>query len=495
MSIRASRVPRRWLLWIGLGFVLRLAFIWFPRSIDDDTWDYLDIGRNLLRHGVYSVGSGNTLSPTLFRLPGYPIFLGVCNQLFGQLPHSGWLVVVYLLQTLADIGGGLLLAIFAYRTISPRAGEIALALAMLCPFTAAEAGIALTECLSIFAISLGFYAAGRILVAERTGSGDMPVPIDTRAAIWAGCAAALAMLLRPDGVLLFVTLAGGLFFYIIRSRAAQSISFALRRSFTLISIYCAVALAPIAAWTVRNWVTLRVVQPLAPRYLNDPGDRVNTGIYRWMRTWTVEYVSTATVFWQVGTGPIDPPALPARAFDSPAQQAETLALIDEYNRTNSVSARLDDHFAALASARIHAHPCRYYVWLPLLRTADMMLRPRTEEFNLDVFWWRLGDHPGQNIAAILLGLVNFLYIAAAAWAFLRSRMPWPWMLGGYIVLRCLLLGTMENPEPRYSLECFPIFIVAAAAAIASIRFSPLTNEVTAEAMTRRLALVRQSSSD
>jgi hypothetical protein len=40
------------------------------------------------------------------------------------------------------------------------------------------------------------------------------------------------------------------------------------------------------------------------------------------------------------------------------------------------------------------------------------------------------------------------------------------MLGGYLLLRCLLLATMENPEPRYTLECFPILIVAAAAAIA-----------------------------
>jgi len=33
------------------------------------------------------------------------------------------------------------------------------------------------------------------------------------------------------------------------------------------------------------------------------------------------------------------------------------------------------------------------------------------------------------------------------------------------VLRCLLLATMENPEPRYTLEFFPVLIVAAAAAL------------------------------
>jgi hypothetical protein len=43
------------------------------------------------------------------------------------------------------------------------------------------------------------------------------------------------------------------------------------------------------------------------------------------------------------------------------------------------------------------------------------------------------------------------------------------MLGGYLLLRCLLLATMDHPEPRYTLECFPIFIVAAAAALGGRR--------------------------
>ncbi len=463
-----------------MGLVLRLAFIWFPRTIDDDTWDYLELGRNLLHHGVYGLGAGDDLSPSLFRLPGYPIVLAIFHQLFGGVPHGGWLVALYLFQSAVDIGGGLLLAAFLYRFISPRAAEIALALAMLCPFTAAEAGIAMTECLSIFAVSLGIYAAGRILAAETAGSRD------TRGLILAGGAAALAMLLRPDGVLLFVAIAAGLFFYILRERTTRGLEIAFRRSLTTTSIYCAVALTPMAVWTVRNWVSLEVFQPLAPRYLNDPGDRVNFGVYRWMRTWSVEYVSTATVFWRVGLGPIDPGDLPARAFDSPSQREQTLALLDAYNRTNSDSGELDSRFAALAAERIHANPFRYYVWLPLLRTADMILRPRTEEFNLEVFWWRWSEHPAETAGAILVGLINLFYVAAAAWAFLRRRVPWPWMLGGYVVLRCLLLGTMENSEPRYSLECFPIFIVAVAAAMNSSKFVPsqTTRDAHADLLTR-----------
>jgi hypothetical protein len=33
----------------------------------------------------------------------------------------------------------------------------------------------------------------------------------------------------------------------------------------------------------------------------------------------------------------------------------------------------------------------------------------------------------------------------------------------FVLLRSLFLGTLENPEPRYTLECYPVVIVAAAA--------------------------------
>ena len=35
----------------------------------------------------------------------------------------------------------------------------------------------------------------------------------------------------------------------------------------------------------------------------------------------------------------------------------------------------------------------------------------------------------------------------------------------YVVLRSVLLLTLEAPEPRYTLECFPIVIAFAAAAL------------------------------
>jgi 4-amino-4-deoxy-L-arabinose transferase-like glycosyltransferase len=480
------RLPRRWLLWIALGLALRLAFIWFPRPGDDDTLDYLALGHNLLHHGVYGLGSGGDIAPTLFRLPAYPIFLAAFEALFARFWPNSWWNAVFLAQIVADLAAGLLLADFACRHLGSRAAEIALVLAMLCPFTAAEAGIAMTECLSIFAVALGIFAGGRVLAAETSGGRDLT------ALLLAGLASALAMLLRPDGVLLYAALASGIFFYILRARAAQPPRRTLRRALSVISIFSLAALLPLVPWTIRNYAQFHVVQPLAPRYLNDPGEHVNTGFYHWLRTWSVEYVTTATVFWNVGSDNIDPADIPPSACDSPQERAQTLALIAEYNRTNSISASLDQRFAALAERRIHAHPFRYYAVLPVERVADMLFRPRTEAFYLEVFWWQFGDHPAQSAWAILIGLVNFFYVAAAAWAFLRRRVPWPWMLGGYLILRCLLLGTMENPEPRYTLECFPIFIVAAAAGLARTR-SPAAWPAPLAPLSR--PTVRQSFSD
>jgi hypothetical protein len=233
-------------------------------------------------------------------------------------------------------------------------------------------------------------------------------------------------------------------------------------------------------WTMRNWAQFQVFQPLAPRFINDPGDPTNLGTHRWLLTWTAEFVNTANVCWNLGSDSIDLADLPPRVYDSPQQREQTQQLFADYNRTNSISPELDSRFGALATDRIRAHPLRFYVVLPVLRVADMTLRPRTEAFYLDVFWWRWSEHPGQTIAAALLGLVNLAYVALAAWAFLRGRVPLAWMLGGYLLLRFILLSTMDHPEPRYTLECFPIFIVAAAAALSGCRKRPVAHPIPLE---------------
>jgi hypothetical protein len=158
--------------------------------------------------------------------------------------------------------------------------------------------------------------------------------------------------------------------------------------------------------------------------------------------------------------------LPNRAFDSPGQRDRTAGLLDDYNNLQTMTAALDARFAALAAERARAHPLRTYLLLPIARLADMWLRPRTELFPTPARWWEWRAHRQASLFAVAYGLLNAAYLALAIVGFLRKRVPLAGMLVTYVALRCLLLLTLENAEPRYTLECFPIIIIAAACALA-----------------------------
>jgi hypothetical protein len=222
------------------------------------------------------------------------------------------------------------------------------------------------------------------------------------------------------------------------------------------------AILPLAPWTVRNWRVFHVIQPLAPRRVNNPGEYVTYGFYRWMSTWSVDIVSTGAVFWNLGTDTIDVNDLPSRAFDSSAQHAETAALLAEYNATKSIPPALDARFDALAAARLRAHPLLCRVWVPVLRVADMTLRPRTETLDLDPVWWRFPPPWTQRLETVALGLLNVALVAAGLIGLARRRVPWAMLPLAYIALRCALLSTIENSEPRYTLEMLPLWIACAA---------------------------------
>jgi hypothetical protein len=129
---------------------------------------------------------------------------------------------------------------------------------------------------------------------------------------------------------------------------------------------------------------------------------------------------------------------------------------------------LDARFGKLAADRIRARPVRYYVVLPLLRIADMWLRPRTEILPPDVRWWEFNDDTKQSALAVGFGVLNLAYLAAALLALFRrpSGIRWAGLLVCFLLLRSVFLGTLENPEPRYTLECYPVVIVCTAAFLA-----------------------------
>ncbi len=91
------------------------------------------------------------------------------------------------------------------------------------------------------------------------------------------------------------------------------------------------SLLPFVAWTMRNWRTFHVFQPLAPRYAVDPGEFSAPGFVRWVRSWAADFTSTSEIYWNGNSDVIDPGNLPARAIDNAGQYAETQRLLQQYN--------------------------------------------------------------------------------------------------------------------------------------------------------------------
>jgi hypothetical protein len=174
----------------------------------------------------------------------------------------------------------------------------------------------------------------------------------------------------------------------------------------------------------------------------------------------VDYASVEELYWAVPGNSLDASKLPSRAFDSAAEQDETEQLLDDYNDQLHVTPELDVRFAKLASDRIHTSPVRYYLWLPLARITDMWLRPRTEILPSDSRWWEFDDDPKWSVLAVGSGLVNLLFVGTAV-AGLGKRRSFPlWgFLLAFLILRSAFLGSLENPETRYTLECYPVVIL------------------------------------
>jgi 4-amino-4-deoxy-L-arabinose transferase-like glycosyltransferase len=454
----SARQKKLVLILLLAGLALRIYYVFLPVTFDDDTTAYAELATNWFHHGVYGFDSdapnataSTPPDPSLIRLPGYPLFLGIIFRIFGE--H---LVPVRLFQVLIDLLGCVLIAQVARKCISDRASLITLALAALCPFTASYAASALTESLSIFCVALAIFATVYLLDALQQPAPNRPrwpLPLLV-------FSLAYAILLRPDGALLAFAVCTGLLWY-----TRKTIGFA--RSLRLTTLIALLTALPLIPWTIRNWGTFHVFQPLAPRRVNNPGEFVAYGFYNWLRTWSTEFTTTCNVYWQAGQGPIDIANLPPRAFDSPAQYAQTRDLLADYNRDHALTPAIDTRFQQLATARIAAHPFRTHVTVPLLRIADMWFRPRTEIFNIDAYFWRFSDHPLDSVLAIALGLLNLCYLFAAGAGFFRPSTPIRIIMLLYLLARCALLGSMENPEPRYTLEAFPIVCLCAGAFLAS----------------------------
>ncbi len=462
----------RFFLLVGLAaLVLRLIFVFAFPAITSDSDIYANIASNWLHHSSYALTEGGQIVPTDIRLPGYPALLA----LIFFIARGNHFVPVLLAQVLFDLGTCFLIADLARRLFSHRAAMAAFLLSGLCPFLANYSAAALAETAEIFftVVALDFAVIGlqdlglqepglQELDSQKLRSPESQPKQPSRMRllqIWPSCglAVGVAILFRPDGGLLLVSL--GICFAWIFLRAIRSHHGvgSIVPAAVLTGIF---ALLPLLPWTLRNFHTLHEFQALAPRYATDPGEYLAAGFNLWTKTWIADYASVEEVYWNVPGYSIDIKDLPSRAFDSSAQRAKTEQMLNAYNQTKSVSPELDAQFFDLARERIHTHPFRYYMGLPASRIADMWLRPRTGLLPADVRWWEWNDSALWSAVTLALGAINLVYIVGGLCGFFRVRPTAPLvLLALFCAVRSLFLGTLENPEPRYTLEMYPVVII------------------------------------
>ena len=447
---------------LAAGAALRAWFVWHHPRFTGDTLVYGDLAHNLLAHHVYGL-TEDRIRPTLIRLPGYPLFLALCFVLFGTANY----VPVLWVQVGFDLLTCLLLADMARRLFGERAALWTLWLSALCPFTANYAAAALTETLSVFAVTLAIWGLVRWRAARNLGESSV---------MWAGvigCALTGAALLRPDGGLLAAAVVPAMLWP--GSRGRWGSRSAVRDAALAAGVLC----LALGVWAARNWHVFHVVQPLAPKYANDPGESAPLGFARWYRTWGTGFGDTVRVYWVYDGSAEALGDLPPWAFDSSTQRQNTAALYARYNDVSSSTPAIEDAFAALAAERVREHPVRYYVLLPMARLADMWLRPRTELLKMPLDWWQVRLHPRRSLLQIAYAGLNLLFLLAAVRGWLRWRQI-GWAVTGevafacmsFVLLRSAMLLTIDNSEPRYTLECFPAVLLLAGLALAGGRAKP-----------------------
>jgi hypothetical protein len=464
---------------LGAGLALRLWMLGKLFDVNGDMLVYGDLAKNLLLHGRFALSlPGGAVYSTLIRLPGYPLFLALCFKIFGVENYFA----VACVQIALDLLGCLLLAGFVRRIVPRRrqtAALITLWLAALCPFTASYTVAPLAETPTLFMLTLAMWAMARFNDDPRWGN-----------ALWFTFAVTGAALLRPDGALAAVAFAPALLIGLGRRcrRTPRPLSGELPDSHTAsggadaastagfetgatsivrMGVVCVLlALAPFAVWTARNWRVFQVIEPLAPRQATDPGESTDPGWQRWVKSWSLDFISTYEIYWNVPGDKLSVSELPNRAFDTPAEYAETAALADDYNSHGmTLTPGIDAGFERLAEERIAAHSWRYHVWLPLGRVADMWLRPRVENLNIDLDWWVYAHHRAETEFSWAYAGLNALYLLLGMVGICLRPRFWGALLA-YLLLRSMLLGTVEAPETRYTLECFPMLFVLGGVAIA-----------------------------
>jgi hypothetical protein len=459
------------------GLCLRLFFAFKFPFAPSDTALYEQLATNWLQHHVYAATVDGALVPVDLRMPGYPAFLAVIYAITRRTgPDARFYVMlaqvaVDLCSCLVTAGLAALLGLLRPNPESWRRAFIGtLWLAALCPFTANYTAVPMTEVWAVFFTAAALLSLVAPTWAACGGKARLFLSqwvarhAESIFALTSGFLIGMGTLFRPETPLLLAVAWIVIAFVWLRRRRFRSCV----KLVALSAIGCALALAP---WAVRNAVTLHEVQFLAPKNSNLPGELVPYGFMAWEKTWIFRLKDCYLVPWKLDGEVINLEDIPARAFDTPEEKERVAALLEQYNNDVTITPEEDAAFGELARERTARHPLRTYVWLPVARAFTIWFTPRIEllPFSGKVFPVREAWREDPIDLSVTLGyfFLNVLYVAFAiwgAWRLCRENSALGLavaLLLGYILLRTAFLTTLETPEPRYVLECFPAVLALA----------------------------------
>jgi hypothetical protein len=348
-----------------------------------------------------------------------------------------------------------------------------------------------------------------------------------------GLLAGLAVLFRPDSGLFAAAAGVTLVLAKLLQRRANPFKLRVQQLFVSGAVFSLLFCLVLVPWTIRNYRVFHLFQPLAPAHGEMPGEFVPRGYLLWLRTWLDDERYIAPVIWSLDDRAIRITDFPERAFDSKEERDRVAALLDKYNKGSDSSSpddqsaednssdnqndqnddeqngdedsgdedqnseepeqqqtepqefegemtpEIDAAFAQLGQERKTRSPFRYYILLPLKRAKTLWFDTHSQYYPFNGELLPLADldydiHQQYwlplfaTLTAIysLLGVLGGVLLLLARNATARR---WVLLAALLMFLRLGFFATLENPEPRYTVELFPFLIILAGAGLSRIK--------------------------
>ena len=433
-----ARLPKV-LIILLLALAVRVGFVVvFPDPLEETR--YRPTAVNILEGNGFSSDATAPYRPSEAAAPAYPLFIAVVYAIFGRSVYA-----LTLSQALLDLATCLLVAFISFILAPDRLKSSAALWALTIYGIFAWPVIVWVARVYAETLTLLFMMVAIVLCALATRDG-------LRYWFGAGIACGLAILTRPDSVLLLVAIVLFLLIQIARERQRQVVS-------SLFGFCLAVALI-LAPWVVRNYVSLGKFQPLASEYGQSQDAYFPTGYLWWVRTWIKDETHFDYAFnpaWFPESTFFDPERLPPGTYDSEQERVRLVGLITRFNQARLITPDMDQEFRDLAYERIKHAPLRFFVLLPLYRTASM---------------WLTGFSTSHSSSGMLiLRVLSVLPIhigGVLGLAFICRRHPLAMLLALIVLVRTAFMAYHYAPETRYMAEIYPPMIAACGATAAAV---------------------------